>query len=511
MEQDIEGSQILLLFSCAILSLFAFGIMRAWLVLRSYFKAAHHLPFIAAGRTNAKAILFGVALVISITMTHDATAAFKIGTDNTHLKIGGLLQGWITLDEDKAPDGDSWENEYYLRRMRLMFYGQISKWVNFFIETDNPNFGKGGDVSMNMFIQDAYLEINLHEMIQIDGGMILVPFSHHGMQGATSLLAIDYHTSHVRYPAGSNKVWRDYGAMVKGIFFQKWLEYRIGIFNGVHGKAAEIRKDAVDIDGDGTVEDIWWKESSDPRNGSDCPRLVARLTFNIFEPEGGAGAGGMFYDGIYLKMTDKGLVSSKKVLSIGGSIDWQKDLNIVLNDLPSLQERATATATAKSQGADTALLSRTTRSSSDYIGAAGDLFFDIPLGSNKLMSINGQADFFYYNYGDRSDPNAYYNTSQDTKSFTGYGIMSELGFRYDRYQPLVIVDWYESEGGYTTNPMSGESKHSADLGDLFGIYGGFNYWLFGHSTSFKIQFGANKANGAQDWNMSGRFQAQLLF
>ena len=49
-----------------------------------------------------------------------------------------------------------------------------------------------------------------------------------------------------------------------------------------------------------------------------------------------------------------------------------------------------------------------------------------------------------------------------------------------------------------------------DAGDLLGIYGGFNYWLFGHSTSFKAQFGAAKVNGG-DFGMSGVLQAQLLF
>ncbi len=511
LEQATEGSSGLLIIASAILVFFSIGIIgRVSGQLQQYGSYLYRNCVHSCGRHMRNLVVIS-ALAIVVCMSGNAMAAYKIGTDKAHLKIGGLLQGWITLDQDKAPDGESWENEYYLRRMRLMFYGQISKWVNFFVETDNPNFGKGGDFSMNMFIQDAYLEINLHKMIQIDGGMILVPFSHHAMQGATSLLSIDYHTSLIRYPAGSNKVWRDYGAMVRGIFFDKWLEYRIGIFNGVHGKAAEIRKMSKDIDSDGVDEDIWWKESSDPRNAADYPRLTGRLTFNIFESEGGAGAGGMFYDGIYLKNTKEGLVSTKKVLSIGGSIDWQKDLNVVVGDIPSDEERSTSTVSAKASGQGTDLLTRKNKSTSDYLALAADVFWDIPIGKSKKMSLNGQMGFFYYDFGDRSNPNAYYNISLDTKTFTGYGVMGELGFRYDRYQPLIIVDWYESDGGYSTNELSGLSNHNEDLGDLLGVYGGFNVWLFGHTTSLKIQFGANQANGADDWSMSGRLQAQLLF
>ncbi|MCP4679625.1 MAG: hypothetical protein GY854_29855 [Deltaproteobacteria bacterium] len=421
----------------------------------------------------------GLAFLVCLTLSGTADAAYKIGDDESYVKIGGLLQGWAAINEGKAPDGEAWENEFYLRRMRLMFYGQINKWVNFFVETDNPNFGKGGDLSMNMFIQDAYLEFNIHEMFQLDIGMLLLPFSHHGMQGATSLLGLDYHGALVRYPGGSTKVWRDYGVMVRGIFFTKWLEYRLGVFNGVHGNL----KDTME----GGEGDVTWDEPADPRNSRDWPRFTARLTFNIFEPEGGAGVGGMFYDGIYLKKTDEGVVSTKKVLSIGGSVDWQKDLNVTWDDPPG------------QSGVIPEDSLRTVKSRDSYVGAAGDVFLDIPLDAKKLWSLNGQVNFYYYNYGDRSEGNTWYDSIGDTKSYTGLGISSELGIRYNAIQPLFIFDWYNS------------TKAASDsTGDYMGVYGGFNYWLFGHSTSLKIQFGANQANGG-DWGLAGTFQAQLLF
>ena len=419
-----------------------------------------------------------IVLATCIVLSSSAQAAYKLGDDTNYLKIGGLLQAWGTMSQDKAPDGDSMETEFYLRRMRLMFYGQLTEFVNFFIETDNPNFGKGGDMSMNTFIQDAYLELNFHKMIQLDMGMLLVPFSHHGMQGATSLLGLDYHSALIKYPAGSTKVWRDYGVMLRGIFFGKWLEYRLGVFNGVHGNSKNVtRPEGAELS---------WLEDQDPRNDRDFPRLTGRLTLNILEPEGGPGVGGMFYDGIYIKKTDEGIVSTKKVLSVGGSVDWQKDLNVTWEAAPA----------AVAEPAD----ERDVKSRDDYVAAAADVFWDIPIGAKKIMSINGQINFYYYNYGDRSDANAWYNTSGDTKSYTGYGISSELGFRYDAFQPVILFDFFDSTKAATD-----------ELGDYMGIYGGFNYWLLGHSTAFKIQFGANKINDADDWVMAGSLQAQLIF
>ncbi len=414
----------------------------------------------------SKTVLATLAFLGCLAFAEEGHAAYQIGDGDRYLKIGGLLQAWTAITQDKAPDGDGPETEFYLRRMRLMVYGQINDKVNFFVETDNPNFGKGGDLSMNTFIQDAYLELNLHRGFQIDIGMLLVPFSHHGMQGATTLLGLDYHGALVRYPLGSHKVWRDFGVIIRGLVLNDLLDYRVGIFNGSHGGG------------------------DDPRNPSDWPRFTGRLTFNIFDAEGGPGAGGFYYDGIYIKDTGKEIVSAKKILSFGASVDWQRELNVTYSGVDA--EGAFIVDDRK-----------------DYLAVAGDVFWDIPLGAQKLMSLNGQVNFYYYDHGDRDDVFAYYNTILDARSFTGIGISSEIGFRYDAFQPVVLFDWFR-----TTESISDTVATALGLGDdpgdFMGIYGGFNYWLFAHSTTFKLQVGSAKVNGG-DWTLAAILQAQLLF
>ncbi|MDJ0762904.1 MAG: porin [Myxococcota bacterium] len=423
----------------------------------------------------AKIVSWGMLCATFSLFSIPAQGAYKIGDDDSYLKIGGLLQGWAAFTEDGAPSGEDWSTELYVRRMRLMFFGQINQWVNFFVETDNPNFGKNGNLSVDTFIQDAYLELNLHPSFQVDVGMLLVPFSHHGMQGATSLLGLDYHGALVKHPAGSTKVWRDFGVMVRGMVTDRF-EYRVGVFNGVHGNMDLVSR-AGDL--------ITWQEAADPRNHKDAPRLTARVTGNLFEPEGGPGVGGMFYDGIYLKHTDAGVVSTKQILSVGASLDWQRNLNVEWGAIPTLPGET-----------------RPIADRSDYLAVAADVFWDLPLDGLKLMSLNGQVNFYYYDYGDRSDGNTYWDTIDPAGVYsTGVGISSEVGFRYDAFQPLVLFDFYNA----TKAPEANE-----DLGDIMGIYGGFNYWLFGHATSIKAQFGAMKKNGG-DFGMSGTLQAQLLF
>ena len=190
--------------------------------------------------------------------------------------------------------------------------------------------------------------------------------------------------------------------------------------------------------------------------------------------------GGEFYDGIYLKHTDIGVVSTKRVLSIGGSVDWQRNLNVVMDPVVA--------------GAF-----RDVDSRSDYLAAAGDLFLDIPLDPENIAAVNGQVNFYYYNYGDRTDGDTHLDIVDPAYRYTtGIGISSEFGLRYDAFQPLFLFDFYDA----TETP--------GDMGDLMGIYGGFNYWLFAHAASFKFQAGAAKVNGGK-FTITAALQAQLLF
>ncbi len=402
-------------------------------------------------------------------------AAQTIGTEDNHVKIGGLLQAWAVSQEDGAPNGGT-ETDFYVRRIRLMFFGKVSPRVSFFVDTDTPNLGKGGDWSGRMFIQDAYVEYEAHEALQISGGMLLVPFSHHGMQGATTLLGVDYHAALLRYPNGSNLVWRDAGVMARGMPLGDVLEYRVGVFNGIRGNTKPVNKTATADDGSALA----WTEQTDPRNPSDAPRVTARLTLNLFEPEGGPGVAGMFYDGIYLEPKPEGLVSPKTIVAFGGSVDWQKDANVTWNAVPAAGARGVT-------------------GRSDYLAVAGDVFWDIPVGAQKIMSLNGQVNFFSFDHGDRGSPNAYYEgVPAASRLYSGWGIAAEAGFRYDILQPVVSYDRFTA------------SDAPGDFGDYQAVAGGINAWLSGHTASLKMKVGAETEHGSK-WLANGTLQAQLMF
>ncbi|RME28669.1 MAG: hypothetical protein D6806_02530 [Deltaproteobacteria bacterium] len=405
-------------------------------------------------RNSLLKLLVLCCLLVQVGRAH--AVGIKIGDGEVWAKLGLLLQARADFIDQAAPDGRSMDTDLYLRRLRILFWGQLNDKVNFFVQTDNPNLGKQGDFSSRTFIQDAWVELNLLAGLQVDAGMLLVPFSHHGMQGAISLHTVDYHSAVVRYPSGSNLVWRDYGVMARGLVFDGLLEYRLAILNGVHGG------------------------SEDPRNPHDLPRLAGRLTVNVFEAEGGPGVGGFYYDGLYLRTGDSGVVSSRKILSMGVSFDWQPDLNVSFDEAGQISGR------------------------SDYLALAADLFFDLPLTGDGRLGTTGQVDFYYYDHGrlgsysDGSPASFYSGESGCATCTSGLGLAAEAGLRYGAWEVLGLLDWFSAR------------DTPGDQGDLLAIAGGINWWWRGHATSIKLQAGATSKDGG-DWGFSGRLQIQLLF
>ena len=68
-----------------------------------------------------------------------AQAVIKVN-DDVNFKFGFLLQpqaDWL-----QNPANDSYSQNLFLRRARLIVGGQVAKNVTFFFETDSPNLGK---------------------------------------------------------------------------------------------------------------------------------------------------------------------------------------------------------------------------------------------------------------------------------------------------------------------------------------------------------------------------------
>jgi hypothetical protein len=191
-------------------------------------------------------------------------------------------------------EGDGPSFDFFLRRARIMVWGSVTKELSFFVDTDEPNLGRGGTFNTSTFIQDAFLTYSFMPEFRIDAGLMLVPLSHHTLEGATSLNALDYHADTIRFPTG--RIFRDAGIQFRGVALDDYLHYRLGIFQGV-------RNGAIPAPPMGAP-------ARSVANPNGIPRFTGHLRGNIVgvEPD-------FFFKGIYFSPTP--------IVSLGVGADYQ--------------------------------------------------------------------------------------------------------------------------------------------------------------------------------------------
>lgn len=216
-----------------------------------------------------------------------------------------------------APDGKSPNFDFYLRRARIMAFGNITKELSFFIDLDNPNFGKNGDYSASAYVQDAFISYAFIPEFKIDAGMMLLPLSHHTVEGAGGLHALDYHAALVRF--ATSKVFRDTGVQFRGTLLNDKLTYRVGIFEGVRNPPPPAMPPAMPVE---------------PLNEKGMPRVTAMVRFNPMGAEND-----FFLKGIYFSPTP--------IVSIGVGADIQSDAVYGTDGQPKMYNAISADAFAE--------------------------------------------------------------------------------------------------------------------------------------------------------------------
>lgn len=215
-----------------------------------------------------------------------AQASIKVN-DDVNVKFGILLQGQADWTQNAADE--SYAQNLFVRRIRVLMGGQVAKNVSFFFESDSPNLGKvvsGSKNNSGFIVQDAFLSWKLADEAIVDAGLVLTGIAHNSLQSAASLLPVDYGPHAFLYSAASaenNVVGRDTGFQLRGYPLDKKLEYRVGVWQGNRDAASR-----------------------------QALRLTARVQYNFLDADTG-----FFYSGTSL--------GKKKVFTIGAGCDTQKD------------------------------------------------------------------------------------------------------------------------------------------------------------------------------------------
>jgi hypothetical protein len=165
--------------------------------------------------------------------------------DTVNVRLGALVQAWD--DELQSATTRGYANNLYLRRIRLIVAGQVAPNVTFFIQTDNPNFGKtpknltGLAVAQGTFLlQDAWADWKISDALAFTGGEFLTPLDRLILTSSASNLTLDISpTATVSTGAltqGNGN--RDFGFEAHGYVADGRLEYRAAVEQGVRDAAA---------------------------------------------------------------------------------------------------------------------------------------------------------------------------------------------------------------------------------------------------------------------------------
>jgi len=216
------------------------------------------------------------------------------------LDVGVLLQPQVQITKDGAPDATSASTDLFLRRARIMVFGEVLQGLTFFVDTDQPNWGKNGKWDGALVVQDAFGSYELVRQLTVDAGFMLVPFTHNTLEGAASLHALDYHAALIHYPTGVGPAFRDAGVQLRGLAFGDHLHYRLGVYEGVRGPAVAT----APAPAPGSPESL-------PLNPDGEPRFAGMLRANILGVEDK-----FFMRGIYF--------AEAPMLSLGVGFDYQR-------------------------------------------------------------------------------------------------------------------------------------------------------------------------------------------
>ncbi|HTO98013.1 MAG TPA: hypothetical protein VMK66_13280 [Myxococcales bacterium] len=155
------------------------------------------------------------------------------------MNVTVTVQTQALINENGSPDGSSPSYDIYARRTRLQVSGEIANTWAYYFQVDNGNFGKYGNFTSRMIVQDAFATwaptgLTGGSVLMVEGGLMFYPASRLILTPISNQLMVEGHPDMLRgftsavYPAN-----RSTGVQVRGWLLNKKVGYRGGIYEGV--------------------------------------------------------------------------------------------------------------------------------------------------------------------------------------------------------------------------------------------------------------------------------------
>src|SRR5262249_11701476 len=225
-------------------------------------------------------------------------------TPDTYLRFGFQGQAWINYQQALS-DAGNYSLDLYLRRARFFAAAQFFGDLTVFVLFDTPNLGKavqtgtGDTATVNKgfspaIVQDMWGEVKfLGDELMLEAGLMVVPFSHNGLQSTSSYLGLDASNTAAVLAGTATSVLRDTGFQLKGYEMDDKLQFRF--FVGAGNRQPAHDDDPV---------------------AHNAPRVTGHVQYAILEPD----VKGYVFQGM--------TYGRKKMVNVSAGFDWQKGDNI---------------------------------------------------------------------------------------------------------------------------------------------------------------------------------------
>jgi hypothetical protein len=210
-----------------------------------------------------------------------AGPSLQVG-DEGYMEIKYAVQMWNQSRDFTSATDDGDVNDSFLRRNRVTFLGQYNDYIGFYAQFEAGNDSKAGNDDRSVYYRDAYLTMDFSDEARFIIGRFKNTFSRENLEACLEPLTLDRAESLAYTPFGGS---RDTGIAMWGNLADAMFQYRVAITDG--------------REGDDVVKS--------------SPRMTARAHVSFLDPEYSYG-----YRGTYL--------GTQKVLTIGASVDSQKDV-----------------------------------------------------------------------------------------------------------------------------------------------------------------------------------------
>lgn len=233
--------------------------------------------------------------------------------ENATMNLSIQVQSQALYNENGAPSGTDPSLDLFVRRSRLLVNGDFANSFSYTFQLDNANFGKSGNYSGRMVVQDAWFGwaptgIKGGTVVYIDAGLVFYPTAREILTSTTNKPTAEGHPDiNARgISSGGFNASRTTGIDIRGWALDKKIGFRGGVFEGVQPFAGGL-------------------------NPSKRPAFAGFVNLDII----GSEEGGWLYQSMYfgkdpiLSLSVAGTYQSQAIVSASGLAD-QKSLNSTL-------------------------------------------------------------------------------------------------------------------------------------------------------------------------------------